>query len=81
MTVVPHAETLPGLPEHVRRLCDEVGERTHTMDEECGEPLPDPGKPGLRFVLEYDGDIAAVRPSLDDEDRTAVFKAPYLLVW
>ncbi|MDX8055525.1 hypothetical protein SK571_39635 [Lentzea sp. BCCO 10_0798] len=68
VVVVPHAETLPSLPEHVRKLCKEVAERTH-------------GDPGLHFVLEYNGDIVALQPLLHDEDQTAVFEEPYLLVW
>ncbi|WP_394616793.1 hypothetical protein JNUCC0626_45415 [Lentzea sp. JNUCC 0626] len=40
------------------------------------------GQPGLHFVLEYDGDIAALQPLLEDEeDQTAVIEGHYLLVW
>ncbi|MDX8146658.1 hypothetical protein SK854_31405 [Lentzea sp. BCCO 10_0061] len=82
VVVVPHAETVPSLPEYVLGLVREVEERTHTMDEECGLTLSDPAKPGLRFVLEYDGDIAALQPLLNDwEDLVAVVKEHYLLVW
>jgi hypothetical protein len=81
VVVVRHAEALPSLSEHVRRLCQEVVERTHTMDEDCGEPLSDPTKPALYFVLEYDGDISALQPLLHDDEQTAVFEKPYLLVW
>jgi hypothetical protein len=82
VVVIPHAEMLPSLPEYVLGLVREVEERTHTMDEEYGEPLPDPAKPALYFVLEYDGDIAALQPLLNDwEDLVAVVKDHYLLVW
>lgn len=82
VVVVPHAATVPSLPEYVLGLVREVEERTHTMDEECGLTLSDPAKPGLRFVLEYDGDIAALQPLLNDwENLVAVVKEHYLLVW
>lgn len=82
VVLVPHAETLPSLREYVLGLVREVEERTHTVDEECGLLLSDPAKPGLRFVLEYDGDIAALQPLLNDwEDLVAVVEDHYLLVW
>jgi hypothetical protein len=80
VVVVPHAETLPSLPDHVRQLCQEVEDRTHSLDED-GFPSVDPGKAPVHFVLEYDGDIAALQPLLDNDEQTAVFKAPYLKVW
>ncbi|MFS8096029.1 hypothetical protein LFM09_02725 [Lentzea alba] len=81
VVVVPHAEALPSLREYVRDLCQEVEDRTHTADED-GNLLVDPNKPPFHYVLEYDGDIAALQPLLhDQEDLVAVFKAPYLEVW
>jgi hypothetical protein len=80
VVVVPHAEALPMLPDHVRTLCQEVEDRTHMLDQD-GFLMVDPAKPPVHFVLEYDGDIAALQPLLDDEDQTAVFEAPYLKVW
>lgn len=80
VVVIPHAETRPSLPQFVRDLCREVEDRTHTVDED-GDLMPDLDKPAVYFVLEYDGDIAALQPLLDDDDHAARFKSPYLLVW
>lgn len=80
VVVIPHAETRPSLIPFVKDLCREVEKRTCSVDED-GDLMPDPTKPAVYFVLEYDGDIAALQPALDDDDHTARFTAPYLLVW
>lgn len=65
VVVIENAEALPSLLPFVRKLCDE------------GYEQPD----APHFVLEFDGDIGALESQLHDDEYSARFDPPYLMVW